>query len=1121
MIRLISVLAVLVLVMAAGAYLVPRFIDWDAQRPAIAQRLSEATGRDVSLGGHVTARVLPRPYLAMRELAIAGADGAEPALVRAETAELELAFWPLLRGEVVVESLTLFDGQVTVDAARLGRLAELLGEFANGQAPGARLKLEDAGLAYRRDGDTALALADLQAEANFPGGAAPASLQAHFDLAGTRLRLDGGFEAPPAAGDGGRPLQLTLGVADTATAARLRGTVTEQGGLDATLTAEGDSLGRLLARWPASAGAALAATHHPFELASEVTWQGGVLELAELAAGLGPAEATGRLRLRPPGGQAPPQLVAELAGQRLNLDRLHKQASPGEAASVAAPPGPGAWAELVGSLIPPAPWHGRIALSADSVIAGERVLRQPRLAAPFRGGALRLDPLEADLPASSRLRVTGRIAGASAHGGDVPAAALDVTAESENLRGLLGWLGAGIPDGVAPTYLRTGRLEAELAGWRPEWELADLQATLDEQTVTGAAVIATDGPRPALGIRLAAESFDLDGYLGDAPLGALQGMAGSVDANVIARADSVQLRDRRWQDIQLDAQLQGPALTLREATARAADGLNLGLAGEIGDMTRWQGRDLRLTAEGDDLAARLAALTGAPRLGRVLPGTGRAELVVADPGTERGGDGERPRVAVTADMAEGAELAFDGRLTGGDRAAPELAGTLELTHPRAGPWLRRLGRPSLAWVALDAGAFSLRGDFSGTPQAGRLTDAALTVGPAAGTGELAWDATDTGDTPPEVTAELAFRRLPLDALVATGAEPGAVTVPPRLTTGPRWSTTPFETAALTNLRGDLALTADRASYAGWPLREVALEAALGAGRLSLASARAEVGGGTATASGWLTAGTAADRRPGLDFDLALEGVNLPTGLALGPGYRLDSGRLDLELGLAGRGSHPAALVRRLSGELTVRLRNGTVGGLALPGLREALVAEPGAAATRLAERIAGHLTLPAGQTPVSQLDARAAIAEGEANPLAVQLDGPAGRLSLDGRFDLWRWYLDLAGDLAPTQAHGGPLPTIPLTVTGRPERPEIAAQTVALAKLLPVLAGGPPALPDELVGAGETRTAEGRDRPADPAQLVPLPRAAPSRVPRDPGQPPAETAQDPVESVLQELGGGP
>ena len=86
----------------------PHFVDWNEYRNSFEAQASKIVGREVRVGGNVTLRMLPTPYVRFENVRIADLDGrfADPFL-RIETFTMLLSVPPLLKGEIEASGVEL------------------------------------------------------------------------------------------------------------------------------------------------------------------------------------------------------------------------------------------------------------------------------------------------------------------------------------------------------------------------------------------------------------------------------------------------------------------------------------------------------------------------------------------------------------------------------------------------------------------------------------------------------------------------------------------------------------------------------------------------------------------------------------------------------------------------------------------------------------------------------------------------------------------------------------------------------------------------------------------------------------------------------------------------------
>ncbi len=160
-----------------------------------------------------------------------------------------------------------------------------------------------------------------------------------------------------------------------------------------------------------------------------------------------------------------------------------------------------------------------------------------------------------------------------------------VAANGGSLAGLAGRFGAALP--AAPAYGAFG-LSAALAATAERVTVNPFAVTLGESRFDGQAVIALNGQRPGIGLRLTAGSIDADAFVAPASAGAGDGggageaaekpidlsALAAVDANVAIAAQAVKVGSVALEDLGIDAKLVGGTLqaTISKVTVNGAPG---------------------------------------------------------------------------------------------------------------------------------------------------------------------------------------------------------------------------------------------------------------------------------------------------------------------------------------------------------------------------------------------------------------------------------------------------------------------------------------------------------------------------------------------------------------------
>jgi uncharacterized protein involved in outer membrane biogenesis len=360
------------------ALVAPPFIDWSARREMVARAVAGRIGEPVRIGGEITLRLLPVPYLDVADVAIgpiASPDIAAPEM------RVEFGIGALFGGRIRLEELSFEHPSL--------RLGPQFAAPAEGPLEFGKVIVHHGELRVERDGAAPILLHDL----NFEGAArsvrGPWRAEGDFANGDARVRFQAATEA--ISGDA-VPLKLT---ADSGTA---------RADLDGSVT---------LGSTPAYAGAvalsgALDAPpggSWPWRIAGQAQTLGDTVRVENADLRLGEdaraLQATGALSLLL--GERP-ALNADLKAKTLNLDSLLRSKD-----EVSAPPSRAF--DAVAALVARAPGLSGLSLRLESGAAflGARALDAPKLsldASP--DGALRIK-LATGLPGEGRFVLDGAV----------------------------------------------------------------------------------------------------------------------------------------------------------------------------------------------------------------------------------------------------------------------------------------------------------------------------------------------------------------------------------------------------------------------------------------------------------------------------------------------------------------------------------------------------------------------------------------------------------------------------------------------------------------------------------------------------------------------------------------
>lgn len=959
---------VVLVVLVVGALLVlPSFWDWNAEKGRMAALVKEHTGRDLQIAGDVSLHLLPKPAFSAREVTLANlAEGSGPAMVRLEELRISIGLLPLLRGEILVNSVTLVKPEVLLEVLPDGRAnwdfagaggeqpqAEGVPATAGDADPAGRpirvdsFLIEDGVVHYRdaRSGREET-LGDLNAEL------AADSLAGPFGASGSgvyqNVPLEFDFSLGQLVEGGATPLSLSLRLPQAAAEGNFVGALSRHEDLQTLrgrLQAEGESLAQFLQALPLEALPAESPglLAQPFSLSSEIGAGGTEASAEAVRLVLGSLTLEGRLAAVL--GDTP-DVTASFTTKTVDLDALlalapaqrqaaaaGEDAPPPAADGGAAVPSDAAGGEAPARL--PTGFSASVELSAQALLYRGQTVRQLQAAARLEDGRLQVTRASVQLPGSSDAAVTGTLTA----DGQGPRFSGQVDAESDNLRGLLAWLGVDVAM-VPAERLRRMVLKTGFEAGGDQVVLRNTDLRLDVSRLTGGAAIALR-QRPGLGIALNIDRLNLDAYLpaqdaaavpaapaepdapgdsaqqsGDpaaatrAPLGLP--LLGRFDANLDLRVGQLTYKGLPLEGLRLDATLQRGGVVVRELSVADLAGSRGAFSGSLANVDREPSIDGSIDLSVATLS-RLVKTLGID--------TGR-QLPLESFSLSGAVNGNRDDLRFDQHLAAlGGTLRATGRLQPAAAGAPLVDAAFELDHPNLSVLLGELLRDSSLPAGL--GPVSLKGRTAAAATEINLTGL---EGKLAGVDLRGGDiAVSLAGPRPLITANLTTGDLPLAALAAPAAagQPGKTGggsgngSGAAASGGERWSRKPIDLAALRAVDAEVTLNAAAILADRLRLTKAQVEAGLKDGLLDLRRFTAEAYGGSFSLTGQADAREAAGQ--GLAVTAAVDASKVDLKGLLGDLADSDrfSGPVSLQGAFDTRGVSQAALVSALAGTATL------------------------------------------------------------------------------------------------------------------------------------------------------------------------------------------------------------
>jgi uncharacterized protein involved in outer membrane biogenesis len=501
---LLTLAAGLLLLAGASAWLLPRWLDWDRHRGALAEIASERLGRPVALEGQVALVLLPQPLLEAQRIVIGQA--ADEIQMSARALRLRLDLWALLLGRLEVRELALVGADI-----RLPWPPTAL----PGLTPPPWLTALDARLEESRIQIGGAVVEGVNAR--LMAGEIGEALTAEGSLAwrGRPMRFQAVLGR---AGDAGvAPLDITASAAGANL--RARGVLLTEGGFAGRLEAAGPDLSALI---PAPAGAFRATAN--LAAGAELI----VANQLELTLGTDAVRGGALLRLVPE-----PRFELTITAPSLDLEPW-----------LAALRGAGAQAVPLS-----------LDLSAEAAQFGPLRMTELRATANLQNEQLTLGRVSAVMPGETTLELSG--------GGG--ASRLELGLRWRSARPAEWLAAAGLTPRLAPPEgPALGSLRLSWEGGA--FSVTELVAQLGPTRV-GGGFVWRPGARPNLALGLEFDELALPQSQAELAA-ALREAAGEADLQLRLSFARLRLRDDVWERLALDGATEGGRIVLRRLAGR-------------------------------------------------------------------------------------------------------------------------------------------------------------------------------------------------------------------------------------------------------------------------------------------------------------------------------------------------------------------------------------------------------------------------------------------------------------------------------------------------------------------------------------------------------------------------
>ena len=576
--------------------------------------------------------LLPSPRVRASDVRVVVGEADYPANIDAKHVELDLGWASLFGGAVEITHLRVIEPRVVFTEPRAGAATPVpqLG-------PIEAVRIERTDIQNGR-----IVWVDPRSKAprtveQIQAVVLASPLASSIRVTGTAVARAVPLEFDAVVGDApvGRPnpFSLTASIRPNLARATLRGTYDAGArALRGRLQAEGgDLLAALDVVGIQIDSAAAGPMSQPFSATGDLGWSAGGIAANDVVLQLGEVRATGAVNAT--FGQTPAIDVA-LALAWIDLDKLSRLERRAPAAQRPAPrPANGATTRVDTAATPRERAAEKILdlsldLGIEALGLNGGIVRQLRLNAVMSRGDLVINQASALLPGGTELTGFARI------DADAQPARIEgtVSARSDNMRGLLGWLGIDTSE-VPAGRLRRFESQARVEGTPSRIELTGFNLVFDSTHATGGIAIAP-GARIGLGIDLKIDQINIDGYSAapaqsGQPAGASSpALLDRFDANLALAAETMTVGGETISGAVLDATLQRGDVVLRSLEIRDLAGAQVEMRGQLAAVTRQAAADLQISLRADDASRllRLVDLTAAAPTPLALAGrlTGQA-----------------------------------------------------------------------------------------------------------------------------------------------------------------------------------------------------------------------------------------------------------------------------------------------------------------------------------------------------------------------------------------------------------------------------------------------------------------------------------------------------------------
>lgn len=1159
----------------AGLLIGPSFMDWNKYKPQIVEQAKKSAGYDIHIDGDISLSIIPAPRLKIQGLSVDAPRGKAEKLISVEEAYVSVKLFPLLSGDIMVDTVRLEKPLVSleklVDGSSSWLVETVQSENAvTSSAPSKKSGTVSLGNVIINEGQLEYLdrqtgkvqeLKDINIDLSAKTLEGPFS--ADGDLLYNGKRISVALETEKPKGDKKEfDADVSIGLPDAKAKADFKGVVSlSPFEIQGKMELDAKNLADVLA---VSGGEPSATFARPLMFSGLVTANENQVRSEDMTVTYGDTKGTGNVLVSNLKDQNPVKIDANLGFKGvLNFDQIAPKADKSKEASVEekvakgqklSPAGSGFLPE---SLSLPFPLEASIKIVADGIQAGGKTYNGVTAEIAKTGSSFDFSAKLSDMPGKTNVDARGslRYATSSKSGEKGVTYAdpkLDFSANgiSQQFPTLLRSFAPDQDSNKALEIYKTARFDVQGSVGQNKISFANSTVKLDETTLALAGSYKPQGQdgRADVVLDLTTDTVDIDyiqsrmnGQKKEAvqketsakpdlkkSLEPVRGFNVPINLTFDLSAQKAKLNGQDINGIRIKGYAAGSALKLDVASAQDFMGAATSLKGEVADLKTLSGVDLSFYGKTANLKSLMSSLKmDTSKLPESISG---AEANIK-------AKGKAEDLTFDADVA-----ALNGHL----RASGSMTGLLDTpsfnnltvgaNHPNLVKAIQIMNPTFTGGAGLEK-PFDFQAKAVKNGNVYDLSGMKATLGSTSVSGDLKLDQNGAKTA---ISGNLQAGDIPLDSLLgakkSSGAGAGASSA--ASSSGGKWSKAPLETGWMHTMNVDLSLAAKSITYGGWNFVAPSTRITLKDGALNVGGLKAGVFGGNATLDARIV--DPADEKQPLSLSLKtnMDKVDLePLVTALSGSRRLKAtGDVSFDVDVSGTGLSSHALVSSLQGKSTLNGNSIVMKGFDLAQIGLAFV-DTGKPMDRLGSIVGGATS--SGETRFDTVKGNYDIMQGVVNITAMEMDGPAANIKSKGNANLPQWYIDTIHTLTFKQAKEagafdvaikGPLDS-PMNTFGKGLFNDVLTRrlqqkaTEKLQEKLPDVLGKD--LTGKLQGLGILPAAkqpvpEAAPAPVEPvitepSQTVPAPAVVPAPTPA-PAPEPAPQQQDPQKALEEEAG---